>query len=67
MIWSVADSTAVVNGVDLGQPGPLPEQARLGDFWLPQRGIFSVGETSLEDFDPSRHKAARPAPRLATR
>jgi hypothetical protein len=67
LIWSVADSTAVLNGVDLGSPGPLPEQARLGDFWLPQRGIFSMGETSFEGFDPSRHQAARPADREARR
>jgi hypothetical protein len=60
-IWNVADSTAVLDGVDLGPPGLLPEQARLGDFWLPQRGIFWAGGTSLEEFDPNRHRAPRPA------
>jgi hypothetical protein len=66
-IWSIADSTAVLDGVDLGPPGPLPEQIRLGDFWLPQCGIFSVGETSFEEFDSSRHYSPRPATRGATR
>jgi hypothetical protein len=39
-IWSVRSSTAVVHGADLGPIGPLQEQDHLGDFWLPQRGIF---------------------------
>ena len=67
LIWRIADSTAVINGVDLGPIGPLREQARLGDFWLPQRGIFSVGDTSFEELDPSRHQTARPATSGATR
>jgi hypothetical protein len=60
-IWSVADSSAVIDGVDVGPPGRLPEQTRLADLWLPQRGIFLVGEASFEDFDPARHQAPRPA------
>ena len=52
---------------EIGPPGPLPKQTRLADFWLPQRGIFSVGETSFEDFDPTRHHAPRPATKGATR
>jgi hypothetical protein len=39
-IWAIKHSTAAVRGQDLGPLGPLPEQGRLGDFWLPQRGIF---------------------------
>jgi hypothetical protein len=66
LLWSVAHSTAVVGGVDLGSPGPLPEQTSLGDFWLPQRGIFAVGEGSYEEFDPTRHQRVRPAVRGAT-
>jgi hypothetical protein len=66
-IWGIADSTAVIDGVDLGPPGPLPEQTRLGDFWLPQCGIFSVGETCFEVFDPARHNTPRPAAREASR
>src|SRR4051812_46672434 len=29
----------------LGPPGRLPEQDRLGDFWLPQRGLFFFAQT----------------------
>jgi hypothetical protein len=32
-----------VRGVDLGEIGPAPEQARLRDFWIPQRGVGVVG------------------------
>ena len=60
-VWSIATSTAVVDGTDLGRPGPLPEQTRLGDFWLPQTGLFMVGETGFEPFEPARHRTARPA------
>lgn len=39
-VWRIAQSSAQMHGRDLGQPGPLPAQDRLGDFMLPQRGIF---------------------------
>jgi uncharacterized protein YndB with AHSA1/START domain len=42
-IWRVTDATAVVDGYDVGAPAPLAEQDRLGDFWIPQRGIFAMG------------------------
>jgi hypothetical protein len=39
-VWSISASQATVEGIDIGPIGPLAEQAKLGDFWLPQRGIF---------------------------
>jgi hypothetical protein len=42
-IWRVAETSATINGQDAGLPAPLPEQARLGDFWIPQQGIFAMG------------------------
>jgi hypothetical protein len=42
-IWFVTDSQAVVEGQELGPPGPLAEQAHLRDFYIPQRGIFAIG------------------------
>ena len=44
-IWRVASSRAELHGEDFGAPAPLDKQARLGDFWLPQRGIFVVGRS----------------------
>jgi hypothetical protein len=57
-IWTVAESSARPDGADLGPTGPLPVQDRLGDFWLPQRGLFAIGGASFEPYDPSRHRPA---------
>jgi hypothetical protein len=54
-VWAVGASKAVVRGEDLGETGPLPVQARLGDIWIPQEGRFFVGDAFLEAFDPARH------------
>lgn len=42
-IWRVLAATAWINGQNAGPPAPLGEQAGLGDFWIPQRGIFAMG------------------------
>ncbi|MCS5718754.1 hypothetical protein N1027_11480 [Herbiconiux sp. CPCC 205763] len=42
-VWRVVGGAASFNGHDLGAPAPLDVQTRLGDFWLPQRGIFFIG------------------------
>ena len=42
-IWRVVHTAASINGADVGPPAPLAEQARLGDFWIPQQGIFAMG------------------------
>jgi hypothetical protein len=55
LMWSIAESHATLAGEDLGRPGPVHPQARLGDFWIPQRGVFAVGLSSFEAFDPARH------------
>lgn len=41
-LWPVVATTAMVDGDDAGRPGRLPEQDRLGGFWLPQRGLFAA-------------------------
>lgn len=55
-VWLIEDSTAVIDGTNLGKPGPLPEQAHLADFWLPQRGLFAIGSSFFEPYDPARHE-----------
>jgi hypothetical protein len=42
-IWRVVGAAASYDGEDLGGPAPLDAQVHLGDFWLPQRGVFFVG------------------------
>ena len=46
-IWRVVASSATVAGESVGAPSPLAEQTRLGDFWIPQRGIFAMGRVYM--------------------
>jgi hypothetical protein len=57
-VWLVGESAASLRGRDLGVPGPLLSQARLADFAIPQRGMFALGRSFLEPFDPRRHSDA---------
>jgi hypothetical protein len=56
-VWMIDESRAVVGGEDLGPLGPVHPQARLGDFWIPQRGLFAIGQALFDPFDPTRHAA----------
>lgn len=47
-LWVVDDSRARIGGVDLGVPGAITPQAYLGDFMIPQRGVFVVGAAFFE-------------------
>lgn len=51
-IWVIPESNARLADCDFGAPGPLAKQARLGDFWIPQRGIFAVGRAFFEPVVP---------------
>lgn len=63
-IWYVTASRAVVDGEDLGPPGPLPEQAHMADFYFPQRGVFAVGRVFIT---PLRRAARGPEAVTASR
>lgn len=54
--WTIPVSHARIEGIDIGDVGPLPVQEHLGDFWIPQRGLFMVGEAFFEPLDPARHR-----------
>ncbi|WP_018774635.1 hypothetical protein [Arthrobacter sp. 131MFCol6.1] len=47
-MWIVRESTAHLLGRSLGQAAALPVQDRLGDFWIPQRGIFMIGSSVFQ-------------------
>lgn len=57
-VWMIPESRASLAGRDLGPPRPLATQATLGEFPLPQRGVFMLGGMSLEAFRPGRHLPA---------
>lgn len=44
-LWFICESTAHLQGHTLGRASALPVQDRLGDFWIPQRGIFMIGSS----------------------
>jgi hypothetical protein len=48
-VWLVAEAAASLRGVDFGPMGALDPQAALGDFWIPQRGIFAIGRAYFSD------------------
>ncbi len=54
-VWVARASRATLAGRDLGAPAPLPEQARVGDFRIPQRGLVAVGSAYFSPLDPARH------------
>lgn len=63
-MWIVETSQASVRGEDLGVIEPLARQTRLGDFWMPQRGIFMIGGAAFDPreagIDPPTVKGAAP-------
>ena len=61
-IWAVRSSAATIADRALGGVSPLPEQTRLGDFWIPQCGIFAIGRAYFEPLDPARHAVVTTAP-----
>ena len=46
-LWRIADSRAVMGGRQLGAPVTARVQRRLGDLWIPRRGLFVVAQTYL--------------------
>lgn len=59
-VWMIPTAHASIGGRELGALGPLARQAALGDFALPQRGVFMLGGISFEAYAPDRHLPAIP-------
>lgn len=54
-MWLLPTVRASLRGEDFGAPGPVAPQAQLGDFRIPQRGVFALGRAFFDPFDPQRH------------
>jgi len=61
-VWLIRSSHATLAERDLGTLAALPEQTRLGDFWIPQRGLFAFGRAFFEPLDVTRHRVVSQAP-----
>ena len=57
-LWRVTAAAAMLDGQDLGPIAPLSKQGRLGDFWVPNGGVFALGEAHFESLDPEKHSQA---------
>jgi hypothetical protein len=57
LLWLIDDSAATLDGVDLGQLGASPTPGALGDFRIPQRGVFAIGRAY---FGPGAASQPRP-------
>jgi hypothetical protein len=57
-LWAIPEARASIAGRDLGPVGPLASQATIGDFPVPQRGLFMIGSISFEAYTPGRHLPA---------
>ncbi len=61
-LWYVSGSHAVVEGEDIGPPGPLGEQAHMADFYFPQRGIFAIGRVFVTPLKTTPTAQSKPTP-----
>ncbi len=61
-VWAVGGSRAALAGEEFGPPGAVNPQARLGDFWIPQRGVLAVGGAIFDPFNPLEHSALMTTP-----
>lgn len=57
LVWRISESRARLNGRDLGALSETPRQLRLGDFWIPTRGLFAAGGAQFELYDATRHRS----------
>lgn len=46
-VWAAAPERATLFGEPLGEAGPTAPQRRLGEFWVPNRGLFVVGQATF--------------------
>ncbi len=57
-MWTIDGAEASVRGDPFGPVVPVSPQVRLGDFSIPQRGLFVIGRAFFESYDPAVHLAA---------
>jgi hypothetical protein len=58
LTWIVSSASATIDGRNLGAVAPLQEQPKLGEFWIPRTGLFAIGRSFFDAFDPDIHSAA---------
>ncbi|WP_208729905.1 hypothetical protein [Corallococcus exercitus] len=57
-VWVVKSARLVVGERVATDVGPVTPQARLGDFYIPQRGLLAVGNAAFDALDPAHHSTS---------
>jgi hypothetical protein len=60
-MYFIAESTAVLDGADLGRPAIAPSSPRIGEVSLPARGVLAIGQGAWEILDPAEYARVRAA------
>ena len=58
-MYLVEDSTAVLEGHDLGRPVHAAQNPRIGDIALPARGVLAVGQGAWAILDREEYERTR--------
>jgi hypothetical protein len=64
-MYAVNESSAVLDGVDLGSPSRLRENPTIGGVPLPARGVLAIGQAMWRVRDPDEFKRARRSARVS--
>jgi hypothetical protein len=54
-VWVVQSARLTVGERATDEPGPVTPQAQPGEFLIPQRGLFAIGNARFDAFDPALH------------
>lgn len=54
MVWLISRSEAVLQDEDLGATRRLEAQIKIDNYWIPQRGLFVLGDATMEARESSR-------------
>jgi hypothetical protein len=58
-MYVIAESTAVLDGQDLGRPAKVEPNPRIGEVPLPTRGVLAIGQAAWEILDPDEYARMR--------
>ena len=58
-MYLIEDSTAVLDGNDLGRPTRVAHNPRIGDVALPARGVLAIGQAAWAILDAEEYERTR--------
>jgi hypothetical protein len=58
-MYSVDEADAVFDGMDLGNPTRVAENPKIGEVFLPARGVLAIGQAAWKILDPVEYARTR--------